>query len=261
MCKKSILMVALVVFTMALNGCTANNQAEESLLTYARSQHYNEELDHDHDLSWSHANQGEWYFSTGRTQSPINIVSGSAAAMQGAAPLLLNYPSMADKIYDTGHDIHVKITGSAMINNRPFSLLQFHLHSPSEHTIDGNHYPLELHFMHVAQNGQLAVVGVMFEEGNENEAMGQILEALESSNILSSALDTGALLPSDLSFYHYRGSLTTPPLTENVDWYVLANPVQMSTEQLNTMRSYYNDNNREVQPLYDRPLLSYTSLK
>jgi carbonic anhydrase len=261
--KKGLLVVAGAILALVASGCSGNNSAKDdyaSTLTYARVHSYNEAVDHDHDQGWNHGNQDAWYFSTGRTQSPIDIVRSSTVAMQGAGPLLLNYPAMAEKIYDTGHDIHVIVNGTATINHRPFQLLQFHLHSPSEHTMDGKHYPLELHFVHAAQNGQLAVVGVMFEEGAENQAMGQILEALASGNTSPTALNLNALLPSDLSFYHYRGSLTTPPLTENVDWYVLANTITVSQEQLQELLSYYKDNNRNIQPINDRSILYYKGL-
>ncbi|MDU5950016.1 MAG: carbonic anhydrase family protein, partial [Paenibacillus macerans] len=65
-------------------------------------------------------------------------------------------------------------------------------------------------------------------------------------------LEIGQLLPAHLSYYHYLGSLTTPPLTENVEWYILTEPVELSQEQLNEFYKYYDNNHRDIQELNDR---------
>jgi diphthamide synthase (EF-2-diphthine--ammonia ligase) len=71
----------------------------------------------------------------------------------------------------------------------------------------------------------------------------------------SATLDITPLLPRKLGYYHYLGSLTTPPLTQNVEWYVLKQPVSLSAEQLATLRKHYPRNNRSIQPLNGRPVI------
>ena len=199
-----------------------------------------------------YGNQDEWTFESGEMQSPINIETGAAEAMVEDGSLTLDY---AEEIID------VVDNGQATIAGRSFELTQFHLHSPSEHTLDGEYFPIELHFVHKAQDGRLAVIAVFFKEGTENAAFQSILDdvkANEESTVASGlSLNVAELLPANKSYYHYLGSLTTPPLTENVEWYVMANPVEVSAEQIAAFNEYYQGNNREVQPLGERSVLKY----
>ena len=199
-----------------------------------------------------YGNQDEWTFESGEMQSPINIETGAAEAMVEDGSLTLDY---AEEIID------VVDNGQATIAGRSFELTQFHLHSPGEHTLDGEYFPIELHFVHKAQDGRLAVIAVFFKEGTENAAFQSILDdvkANEESTVASGlSLNVAELLPANKSYYHYLGSLTTPPLTENVEWYVMANPVEVSAEQIAAFNEYYQGNNREVQPLGERSVLKY----
>ncbi|HEX5350152.1 MAG TPA: carbonic anhydrase family protein, partial [Trichococcus sp.] len=106
-----------------------------------------------------------------------------------------------------------------------------------------------------------AVIAVFFKEGTENAAFQAILDdvkANEEATIASGlSLNVAELLPANKSYYHYLGSLTTPPLTENVEWYVMANAVEVSAEQIAAFNEYYQGNNREVQPLGERSVLKY----
>ena len=206
-------------------------------------------------------NQEDWTFESGEMQSPINIETGAAEAMNADGSLILDYEEEVIDVIDNGHSIEMEDGGQATIAGRSFELKQFHLHSPSEHTLDGEHYPIELHFVHKAQDGRLAVIAVFFEEGAANAAFQAILDdvkANEESDVASGlSLNVAELLPANKSYYHYLGSLTTPPLTENVEWYVLANPVEASAEQIAAFNEYYVGNNREVQPLGERSVLKY----
>jgi carbonic anhydrase len=205
--------------------------------------------------------QDEWVFESGEMQSPINIETGAAEAMATDGSLTLDYAEEIIDVIDNGHSIEIEDGGQAIIAGRSFELAQFHLHSPSEHTVDGESFPIELHFVHKAQDGRLAVIAVFFKEGTENAAFQAILddvEANEESTVASGlSLNVAELLPANKSYYHYLGSLTTPPLTENVEWYVLANPVEVSAEQIAAFNEYYDGNNREVQPLGERSVLKY----
>ena len=206
-------------------------------------------------------NQDEWVFESGAMQSPINIETGAAEAMIADGSLTLDYADEIIDVIDNGHSIEMEDDGQATIAGRSFELKQFHLHSPSEHTVDGESFPIELHFVHKAQDGRLAVIAVFFKEGATNAAFQAILDdvkANEGSDVASGlSLNVAELLPTNKSYYHYLGSLTTPPLTENVEWYVMANPVEVSAEQIAAFNEYYEGNNREVQPLGERTILKY----
>lgn len=205
---------------------------------------------------FSYDHQEEWEFVSGKMQSPINIDTSKVVDYLGSG-LELNYEQVGTYVDNNGHSIQVGLRGTAEIDDRKFSISQVHFHSPSEHTLDGKHFPLEGHFVHQAQNGRIAVIGVMFNVGRHNEAFQQILDAAKllpqgKSEVKIDHLKLSRVLPYQFSYYHYSGSLTTPPLTENVEWYILIESVTISQEQLKEFHQYYDHNNRDIQELHDR---------
>lgn len=263
---KKVLAVLGAFALLGLSGCgqeqTAETdssvQATTELTSEAVTEETTEAAAEEH---LDYENQDEWTFESGEMQSPINIETGAAEAMVEDGSLTLDYAEEVIDVIDNGHSIEMEDGGQATIAGRSFELTQFHLHSPSEHTLDGEYFPIELHFVHKAQDGRLAVIAVFFKEGTTNAAFQAILDdvkANEESTVASGlSLNVAELLPTNKSYYHYLGSLTTPPLTENVEWYVMANPVEVSAEQIAAFNEYYEGNNREVQPLGERSVLKY----
>jgi carbonic anhydrase len=95
----------------------------------------------------------------------------------------------------------------------------------------------------------LAVIGVLFVEGKNNPLLDNVLGGVGRTI----RIDPQDLLPHDANhYYHYVGSLTTPPCTEGVQWYILKQPVTASKDQIQTMRTYYENNYRPVQSLSGR---------
>ncbi|EUJ16880.1 eukaryotic-type carbonic anhydrase family protein [Listeria aquatica FSL S10-1188] len=179
--------------------------------------------------------------------------------MKDEGKIELNYSkTMVDEV-DNGHSIQVDDTGSAVIDGRNFDLQQFHFHAKSEHTVDGNHYPIEVHFVNQAQDGRLAVVAVFFKEGKENAAFQDVLNNIKKGKKadVSNPIEVTQMIPTNKTYYHYIGSLTTPPLSENVEWYVMKNPVEVSKAQIETFNKYYDSNNRKVQKLNGRSVLEH----
>jgi carbonic anhydrase len=212
----------------------------------------------EHDLDYDH--QETWHGVLDHAQSPVNIVTTSAAKAdtEESGALFIESKRAPGKVTDTGHAIQVNTdVAEALIRGRHFKLTQFHFHTPSEHTIDGRSYPLEGHFVFRAQDGRLLVVGVMYEEGQANPAIEPVLEQLRHKGTQQAEVDVASLMPDDKSYYHYLGSLTTPPLTENVEWYVLAKPMQLSHKEIEELHARYPHNNRKVQPMNDRPLVYF----
>jgi len=174
-----------------------------------------------HALDYEH--QNTWKGALDQAQSPIDIVTHDARPAQANEPRAIQLRHLAratGTAEDTGHAVQFnsRVT-EATIRGRHFRMIQFHMHSDSEHTFDGRHFPLEGHFVFEAQNGRLAVVGVMYQEGRANHAIQGILDdlAADGAKPKSATLDIRPLLPSKLGYYHYLGSLTTPPLTQNVE--------------------------------------------
>jgi carbonic anhydrase len=113
----------------------------------------------------------------GREQSPVDIVAGAPSAQSA---LGFAYTPQALQITNNGHTIQVDRAqgGTLSVGDARYALAQFHFHGPSEHTVTGKHYPLELHLVHKASDGTLAVVGVLIEQGAANPALAPIVAHL-----------------------------------------------------------------------------------
>ena len=204
----------------------------------------------------------------GRSQSPIDL---GASASQGKVNMELDYKTtslniahneLVDDIIDNGHTIQITAQqGSTLkLGGKVFQLKQFHFHTPSEHTLDGKHLPMEMHMVHQSDDGQLAVVGVLIEEGKANNNIAKIIPYLpnapgESKHLADVNIELNLQIPANREAYHYIGSLTTPPCSENVEWLVLKEKLKFSAEQINAFSSRMHNNNRPVQPLHDRKIL------
>ncbi|WLV24978.1 carbonic anhydrase family protein [Aciduricibacillus chroicocephali] len=216
------------------------------------------------DDNWNYEEQKKWPMDSGKMQSPIDLRSKTVQKMTEQGKLKLQFDPVVSYIEDNGHSIQVGGKGAAKINGRTFDFKQVHFHAESEHTLEGKHFPLEAHFVHQSTNGRLAVIGVFFKEGKENKAFGDILKNIKKGKKVEKTekVNIAEMLPNNQQdYYHYLGSLTTPPLSENVEWYVLNQPVEVSAAQIKKFGTYYNDNNRDIQPIGDRPVLEHSTAK
>ena len=161
-----------------------------------------------------------------------------------------------------GHTIQVNSDGTskALLGRKEYKLLQFHFHSSSEHTINGKYYPMEAHLVHQSEDGELAVIGVMIDIGKHNNFMQKIFKFMPKNangkTTNSYVINANDILPKDRSYYHYMGSLTTPPCTQIVQWFVLKNPITISKKQLSMFNSLYKGNFRPIQKVNNRKLIS-----
>ncbi len=214
---------------------------------------------------WDYAESGPTHWgefsktcSEGRAQSPINILPGKTVTIDPKDVIRLDddVDSVATVI-DNGHSIKVtpKKGGRTIFRGDTYQLLQFHFHGKSEHTVDGKRYDMVVHYVHQnLKTGNLLVVAIFFEEGKENPVLNTIISNV-GKDITINPRD---LAPKERkNFYHYVGSLTTPPCSENVQWFLLKNPAQASKEQITAFRKYYVDNQRPVQELNDREIAAY----
>jgi carbonic anhydrase len=166
-------------------------------------------------------------------------------------------------IFYNGHTLEQEWEpGSKLtIGSNTFELAQFHFHTRSEHTISGKRYPMEIHFVHKqSTSSAIAVVGVLVEAGAENPMIKLLstdlpTEVDEEYKSNTPVLLSG-LMPANKGYFYYSGSLTTPPCSEVVSWYVLKNPIQASTKQINAIQQIISDNNRPTQALAGRTIVS-----
>ena len=201
----------------------------------------------------------------GTEQSPIDLTDAlpiedtSLERRPGKKVLDVDQRAHVMDLVDNGHTI--QITNDALMTIEfggiDYELIQYHFHAPSEHTIDGEHSPLEVHFVHQSASGVLAVVGALVEEGEHNVIFESVISALpdgpdDPRHLEGLDLDVNELRPMPQHYYRYDGSLTTPPCSEEVKWLIAADRYQISAPQMAGILSHLHHNNRPVQRLGDR---------
>jgi len=208
---------------------------------------------------WGDIDAASAICSAGAQQSPIDIVSPVKATLPR---LQMSWARTSDTIANNGHTIELAVgPGSWLaIGNSRYTFVQFHFHHPSEHRIGGRSFPMEAHFVHQNDTGNLAVVGVLMTSGRSNEVFGRIVAAMpvpEGPPMKAPpAIDPNALLPSPRRYYRYEGSLTTPPCTETVDWLLLREPLPVATPDIEAFARLFPMNARPAQKLNRRFVLT-----
>ena len=196
--------------------------------------------------------------AAGHAQSPIDIhtTDVQAAALPAIA---FDYKPTPLKIIDNGHTVQVNIApgSSITIGDTRYDLLQFHFHKPSEERFNGKPYPLVAHLVHKSEAGKLAVVAVLMDKGARQPLIQAVFDNLpkakeQETTVPGISIDLNALLPQNRAYYSFAGSLTTPPCSEEVSWFVLKTPTQVSAEQIARFGRVYAMNARPVQPLNGR---------
>ena len=208
---------------------------------------------------WGALDPGFAVCDDGREHSPIEL---TAAERQDLSAIGFDYAPSPISILNNGHTIQVNYeSGSGIVlDGTRYGLAQFHFHHRSEHTVDGADSPLELHLVHASADGALAVVGVFLEEGGANEALAPVFRQMPGqagpAALVEGTVDAAALLPRARTTWRYPGSLTTPPCSEGVSWLVMTEPVTASREQIESFSALFPVNNRPVQPLNGRRLVT-----
>ena len=195
----------------------------------------------------------------GKEQSPINILTKNTTSVERA--LSIAYEADSKNIINNGHSVQVNFTqkGGITYQGKEYKLMQLHFHTPSENTIDNVVYPLEMHLVHSSAEGELLVIGVLFEEGGANAELQKILSSApkkNGGNNKLTKLNPRNLLPQSQAYYAFDGSLTTPPCSQKVQWVVLGEALSASKKQIDKMNKIMHDNSRDVQPLNGREVKS-----
>ncbi len=193
--------------------------------------------------------------ASGQRQSPIDIREGIKVDLE---TIRFDYRPSGFRIVDNGHTVQVNVGDSSItVTGKTYELLQFHFHKPSEEKVNGKSFDMVAHFVHKADDGQLAVVAVLMERGAENpfiQTLWNNMPLEKNAPVEPPDLDINPLsfLPASRNYYTYMGSLTTPPCTEGVLWLVMKQPVQVSPEQIAIFSRLYKNNARPVQPASGR---------
>lgn len=192
----------------------------------------------------------------GKQESPIDITNPVLANL----PLLhFSYRPSPLNVVDNGHTIMATYApGSGItVAGKRYELQQLHFHHPSEETINGQRYDMVVHLVHKSSDGQFAVVAVLIKEGAPNPLISTLWGHLPSQKdepFASSAITVQALelIPAKHTYYTYTGSLTTPPCTEGITWFVMDTPMTLSKAQIDKFAALYPYDARPTQPLNGR---------
>jgi carbonic anhydrase len=196
----------------------------------------------------------------GKEQSPIDIRNPEKSALPA---LRFDYHSgPIQYVINNGHTIRVNYyapgSGDFLVfAGMRYQLTQFHLHRPSEEQVNGKPYDMVLHLMHQTSDGKVAGVAVFLKSGKGNPAVQELwdhMPSAEGQNFVGALqLNPMDLLPSDTAaYYMYTGSVTAPPCTEGVIWFVLKKPITVSRAQISAFAKLYPDDVRRPQPLNGR---------
>lgn len=195
---------------------------------------------------------------SGQRQSPIAITPESLASPSLPA-MQLHYLSAPLRLANDGHTVRVRFAkaGQITLGDEPFRLEQVHFHTPGGDQINGEHFPMAAHLLHRDRQGRLLAITLAFRLGAENPVLKALLPQIPikaDGDHLHPQLpiNVAALMPADLGYYRYSGSLTEAPCTENVEWLVMKQPVELSPAQLAAYRQRFADNMRAPNPLHGR---------
>lgn len=263
----SILFAGCLAVMLVLAGCQSDNSSNTADDTAAADDTTTEAAPPS-ETTWGYSGEGapanwaslsaDYEACAGSEQSPIDIVADDEAQ---SVDVTMDYSESGGLLTGTGKLFKMELDGgSLMLGDKEYELIQFHFHTPSEHTVEGKSYPAEVHLVHAADDGTLAVIGVFYEVGEANEALATFWDKLPTvGNADPVDFNAAELLPSDRTTYTYDGSLTTPPCSEVVSWHVMKTPVSISQEQLDALIEMHGvENNRPVQPLNDREIDTVT---
>ncbi len=192
----------------------------------------------------------------GLNQSPVNIPGNATAHYSG---LVFHYEKGPLNLVNNGHSIQVNVSPGSYIrvDGERYDLTQLKFHHSSEHQLAGKATDMEVQFIHKNENDELVVVSVLMERGSSNSNLQAIWDNIpsvsnEEIHVKSATINPDDLLPIDQAFYNYTGSLTTPPCTEEVKWFVMKNPISFSVHKLSLFRKHILYNARPVQALNGR---------
>lgn len=247
-------------FTLAM-GMGAFSYAADSHHDSHHAPHWAYEGEHGPE-HWGHMSKDFEACAKGKQQSPIDI---NGSQKEDLADITFGYKPSKLNVINNGHTVQVNAdSGSSIkVDGVQYNLVQYHFHTPSEHTVGGKSFGMELHLVHKNDKGELAVVGVLIDKGKENAAYNLIWSNLpakaDEKKGSDKTVNADDLLPKSKLFYTYSGSLTTPPCSENVRWIVLKTPVEMSEAQIKAIMDIMKHNNRPVQPIHERKLKEDTA--
>lgn len=211
-------------------------------------------------LNWGKLDPDYQACSKGHQQSPVDI---RGAHLNKNLPAI-EFHYMAGSITEenNGHTIVMNVTPGSyiVIEGVRYNLVQFHFHHPSENTVRGKYSDMEVHFVHKSADGKIVVLAVFMAEDafKPNTVLAALWPKLPKSvgttSKVTEMVNPAGLLPPTPGYWTFEGSLTTPPCSEGVRWFVFVDPLTLSRDQLKAFSALYDMNARPVQDLHGRKI-------
>jgi carbonic anhydrase len=208
--------------------------------------------------SWNRLDPSYAACGKGHAQSLIDI--RGTHLNKALQPIEYHYISGGVKIENNGHTVMVTVhPGSYIVaDGVRYDLIQFHFHHPGEETVKGHFSDLDVHLVHKSAEGKLVVIAVRFNQdtGVPNALMALLWPHLPTtpgkSEEVTEMINPGGFLPANRAYWTYTGSLTTPPCTEGVRWFIYKDEVSISRAQFKLFSQIYRLNSRPVQEAHGR---------
>ena len=204
----------------------------------------------------------------GLIQSPINILTSNLReASRHEIEVTSVHDDKATAVVNKGHTIELEFDPGTKVNfdGKTYDFKQAHFHTPSEHQIDGMTFPMEMHFVCQGKeqdtaNPEYLVLAIFFKMGQENKFISGFIDKIpthedDTVSLVSEPVfidDLVGPINPDRQYYYYKGSLTTPPYTETVNWLILREIVDASPDQIRTINNLEGNNARHVQAKFER---------
>jgi carbonic anhydrase len=211
-------------------------------------------------MEWGKLSPAYRACSKGLEQSPVDI--RKARLNPALKPIEFHYLAGPVTLENNGHSIEAHVSpGSYIIaDGVRYNLVQLHFHHPSEHTIHGDLSDMEVHLVHSSADGKLAVLAVLLSENSDfaNATLATLWAHLPAepgqTEKITDMVNAGGLIPRDRGYWTYTGSLTTPPCTEGVRWFVFEQAIAISRSQYDAFAHLYKMNSRPTQDLHGRKI-------
>lgn len=208
--------------------------------------------------NWAHVDPDYAACSEGQQQSPVNLEGGFDTELY---PVEIHWNTTTWTVINNGYTIEISAddAGYAMIDEVEYTLKYFQIRNPSEHAIRGQHYPMEIQFVHEDKRGHTAIISVMVKGGGQNYDFEEMMAQAPTRKLVKNfwKKQTPEILLTDIGdIYRYEGSFTTPPCAETVMWTVLTDPLVVSDTALFGFNALFKMNARPLQPLHRRYLLT-----
>lgn len=262
--KRSISLIAAACLLITATACKktdtdSKNTHEKKLASVTNEKKhwsYEGETSPDH---WAELENNE---CGGKLQSPVDIIDVQKDASLASLDIHYNGETKIHDIVNNGHSIQFDFEPGDFITleGKKYELKQFHFHESAEHTINGVRYPLVIHMVHASKDGKFAVIAVMGKESSDNAEPFKFLDKFlpvgqNEKKPVNESFDMTEVLPDSKGYFTYEGSLTTPPCTEGVKWFILKEPIDVSTKLIHDLKKLMPVNNyRGIQELNNRQI-------